>query len=159
IYTFTGTVGDPFADLEDDLVARFRAGVKVRGVFERSLAQGKPPYQDDGFSGRQMDDLGMNARLDANPTLMHAKVTVVDQRWLAVGSANYTGSADRFNDENVVFFDSPAAARRAVRYIQWLHGLTVDEGTRESPAADVTPPARIAGVTLADAPGSGVVTV
>jgi len=152
IYAFTGTVGDPFAGLEDDLVARWNAGVNVRGVFDTDFNASSTPYTD-------MNSLQMDVRLDGNSDLLHTKLMVVDQQLLVVGSANFTYSADAWNDENLVYFANASAARRALKYMQWLHSQATDESPLASPAPDLTAPAPIEGVSLADGPGSGTLTV
>ena len=69
IYIFSGTVGDFWDELEDDIVAAFNAGRKVRGVYERAYATGSTPYEQSGSSGDQMDELGLDVRLDNNGDL------------------------------------------------------------------------------------------
>jgi putative cardiolipin synthase len=46
---------------------------------------------------------------------LHAKVTVVDERWLAVGSVNLDGRSAVGNTEMSVVIDSPALAQRIAR--------------------------------------------
>jgi phosphatidylserine/phosphatidylglycerophosphate/cardiolipin synthase-like enzyme len=49
---------------------------------------------------------------DGNPATMHHKLFVVDGSTVILGSFNFTGSADRSNDENiVVIHDWEVAAR------------------------------------------------
>ena len=143
-YVWTDQVGDFWPSLSDDVVDKWSSGVAVRGIFDRDLGATTPPYSNGEEA--QMDELGMNVRLSQNADRMHLKLMVIDQRVLAVGSANFTYSADAYNDENMVFYDDPRAARRAVQYLQWLHAQTVDEGTAETPSADLMAPPPAVGV-------------
>ena len=48
---------------------------------------------------------------DGNAGLMHHKVIIIDNEIVITGSYNFTASAERTNDENVViFFDKQLAA-------------------------------------------------
>jgi phosphatidylserine/phosphatidylglycerophosphate/cardiolipin synthase-like enzyme len=42
---------------------------------------------------------------------MHNKVIVIDERTVITGSYNFTGSAEKDNDENLVIVDDPNLAR------------------------------------------------
>lgn len=74
------------------------AGVKVRGVFEKTqAASGHSEY-----SG--MKNVGMqDVYLDGNPRNMHHKVMVLDGTTTVTGSFNFSESADKSNDENLLF--------------------------------------------------------
>lgn len=50
-------------------------------------------------------------RLDGNPRSMHHKFVVVDQKWVATGSFNWTFFADEQNDENLMVFESKSLAQ------------------------------------------------
>ena len=45
---------------------------------------------------------GITVRLDANPNQMHDKVMIIDGQIVVSGSFNYTYSAERYNDENLL---------------------------------------------------------
>jgi cardiolipin synthase len=52
------------------------------------------------------------------PTMIHAKVLVVDDMWVSVGSANFDDRSFRLNDEaNLNVFSEELAAEQ-VRYIE-----------------------------------------
>ena len=81
---------------------RAAAGVKVRGVFEKTQAAG-------GFSeyGR-FQSLGLSVYLDANPRNMHHKVMVFDTTTTVTGSFNFSSNADKSNDENMLIIRNNA---------------------------------------------------
>lgn len=95
-FTFTSP------DLADAMIARDKAGVGVRGVIEnRGALQGVLP---DLFCK------GIAVRTDGNQYTMHDKVIILDGQTVITGSFNFTQSADRYNDENVIILHDPALA-------------------------------------------------
>ncbi|HZK66821.1 MAG TPA: phospholipase D-like domain-containing protein, partial [Chloroflexota bacterium] len=83
---------------------RAKAGVKVRGVFERTGSE----TQFSEF-GRMRSD-GLEVLQDGNPYLMHHKVFVIDGRTVITGSFNFSANANNSNDENLLMVDDPAMA-------------------------------------------------
>ena len=50
--------------------------------------------------------------IDGNPGLMHDKVFIIDGQIVITGSYNFTSSAERSNDENVlIIYDKQIAAQ------------------------------------------------
>jgi phosphatidylserine/phosphatidylglycerophosphate/cardiolipin synthase-like enzyme len=98
-YSFTS------ADLADALIERFQQGLKIEGVMERSQVESNRGTQYDHFQSA-----GLNVRLDANPNQMHDKVMIIDSQIVVTGSFNYTYSAEKYNDENLLVIDNPHLA-------------------------------------------------
>ena len=48
---------------------------------------------------------------DGNCYILHHKVIIIDERMVITGSYNFTSSAERDNDENLVIVDDPQLAR------------------------------------------------
>ncbi|MCS7058653.1 MAG: phospholipase D-like domain-containing protein [Meiothermus sp.] len=55
---------------------------------------------------------GVDVRQDGNPYTMHHKVMVVDGTWVVTGSYNFTNSAFRRNNENLLVLNGPELAQR-----------------------------------------------
>jgi phosphatidylserine/phosphatidylglycerophosphate/cardiolipin synthase-like enzyme len=91
--------------LAQTLIDRARAGVDVSGVVERRGAQTSyaqyPPLRE----------AGIDVLLDGNPYVMHHKVIIIDEAIVVTGSFNFSESADRRNDENVLIIYNPEVAR------------------------------------------------
>jgi phosphatidylserine/phosphatidylglycerophosphate/cardiolipin synthase-like enzyme len=84
---------------------RSKAGVAVRGVFETS--QAKSVHSEYN----KFKDMGLTVYLDGNPRNMHHKVMVLDGTTTVTGSFNFSESADRSNDENLLFIkNNPTVA-------------------------------------------------
>ncbi len=86
------------------IVARHRAGVKVRMVIEtRNL-------DADGSDVAAFQQAGVDILLDGNPYMMHHKVIVIDNAVVVTGSYNFSSSAAEQNDENVLILHSAEIA-------------------------------------------------
>ncbi|MBC8335809.1 MAG: hypothetical protein H8E29_11110 [Anaerolineales bacterium] len=84
---------------------RSDAGVDVMGVFEKTGSSTE--YSELGM----MYCAGMAARRDENPSFLHHKVIVVDNRIVITGSLNFSDNANESNDENVLIVDNAEIAK------------------------------------------------
>ena len=83
-YSFTSD------ELAVALIERSKAGVTVRGVFD------KDQYHSN--SGTEFDTLsnaGLDVWLDGNPRLMHHKVIIIDGQVVVTGSYNFSNNAEQ----------------------------------------------------------------
>jgi phosphatidylserine/phosphatidylglycerophosphate/cardiolipin synthase-like enzyme len=87
------------------LVARAKAGVKVRGVFETTGSETR--FSEYGTLKKD----GLEVYQDGNPYVMHHKVFVVDGHVTVFGSFNFSDNAANDNDENMLVVDDAAFAR------------------------------------------------
>ncbi len=87
------------------MIAKVKAGLPVRGVFERQNAGGT------GSAFSRLRQGGVDVLEDGNCYILHHKVIIIDERTVITGSYNFTGSAERDNDENLVIVDDAALAR------------------------------------------------
>lgn len=91
------------------MLGRADAGVELRGVFETTGS-------DSGYSyfpymaEAEMTMNNVRVRTDGNPNIMHHKVIIIDQETVIFGSFNYSDSANRRNDENIVIIKDKAFA-------------------------------------------------
>ncbi len=89
------------------LLGRADAGVPVRGVFETTGADtvySFYPY----IEAAELPNV--DVRLDGNSRLMHHKLFIIDRETVLLGSFNFTDSANRKNDENIVIIHDPEFA-------------------------------------------------
>jgi phosphatidylserine/phosphatidylglycerophosphate/cardiolipin synthase-like enzyme len=93
------------ASIADAMVAKVKAGLPVRGVFEAQNAGGT------GAAFNRLQQGGVDVLEDGNCYILHHKVIVIDARTVITGSNNFTNSAEKDNDENLVIVDDPALAR------------------------------------------------
>lgn len=97
-------------DFSQTLIDKANAGVTVKGVYESRQV---------GAGANQSYDLLAAAKLpvllDGHPYTMHHKFFVIDEAIVVTGSYNFSNSAERSNDENVLIFHSPDIARLYVQ--------------------------------------------
>jgi phosphatidylserine/phosphatidylglycerophosphate/cardiolipin synthase-like enzyme len=88
------------------MVQAKKRGVKVSGVMDADQSASNQGTELESFL-----DAGIDVRLDGNPGQMHEKVLIIDQQTVVLGSYNFSASAEKSNDENVLVIHDPALAR------------------------------------------------
>ena len=101
-YVFTSN------ELGEAIMEQAQAGVSVAGVMDGSQIPASQGTEYDPFK-----QAGLDVRLDGNQVgLMHHKVIIIDKSIVITGSYNFTASAEKNNDENVVIiFNSTVASQ------------------------------------------------
>lgn len=102
LYAFTSD------DLAWALVKARQRGVRVQVVldqeFDSANANSKGAFlEQQGISVRRVSGLN-RANPEKGAGLMHQKFAVIDRKVVLAGSYNWTVSADRVNDENLLLF-------------------------------------------------------
>ena len=91
--------------ISDAMIAKVKAGLVVRGVFESQNAHGS------GADFNRLKHGGVDVLEDGNCYILHHKAIVIDERTVITGSYNFTSSAEKDNDENLVIVDDLQLAR------------------------------------------------
>ena len=110
VYAFTSD------GIADAMLYQAVQGVEVRGVVDA--------YQESAGIGGEYPRFkaeGLNVYLDVHPEKLHHKVIIIDQRIVITGSYNFTRSAERFNDENLLIIHDPAIAEVYLREFNWIY--------------------------------------
>lgn len=63
---------------------------------------------------------------DGNPSFLHHKVIIVDERIVITGSMNYSTNAEENNDENVIIIDNAEIARLYLQEFERVWNLAND---------------------------------
>jgi phosphatidylserine/phosphatidylglycerophosphate/cardiolipin synthase-like enzyme len=116
--TTGGRGSDPETILKDLLEAA-RRGVRVDVVFEMG-PRGDNVSRDNERAARRLKKGGVYVCMDTPETTTHAKLVVIDRRFLFVGSHNLTQSALKYNHEVSVWIDSAPLAEETLRYMKSL---------------------------------------
>jgi phosphatidylserine/phosphatidylglycerophosphate/cardiolipin synthase-like enzyme len=111
-YSFTS---DP---LGNAIRQRAAAGVKVAGVMETDQVRSDVGTEYDAFR-----KAGLDVHLDGNPGLMHHKVFIIDNQIVAMGSYNFTASAEKSNDENLIVINNPDIAAQYMKEFQRVYAV------------------------------------
>lgn len=91
--------------LADAMIKRAQTGVDVAGVFEKVGSDGQGAELKTLFCSK------VPVRQDGNPSFMHNKVIIVDERFVITGSLNFSTNAEKSNDENVIIIDNRDIAK------------------------------------------------
>jgi phosphatidylserine/phosphatidylglycerophosphate/cardiolipin synthase-like enzyme len=101
------------------LLEAARRGVRIEAVVE-SGPDGDNVSRDNRETAKRLQKGGIRVCLDAPDRTTHAKLVVIDRRYLFVGSHNLTQSALKYNHEVSVRIDSPPLAEEALAYLKSL---------------------------------------
>lgn len=93
-------------DVADAMLERAENRVVVQGVMETTQS-----FTGKGDEGERFSDSAVEIRFDGNPDKMHHKYIVIDDEVVITGSYNFTVSAERRNDENILIIYDPQVAR------------------------------------------------
>lgn len=93
-------------DLASAIIEKSAQGVEIRGVFDESSISG-----NEGTEYDRLRRAGLDIRLDSIEGQMHEKVIIIDGGIVAIGSYNYTVSAEKRNDENIMIIHDPQLAQ------------------------------------------------
>lgn len=94
-------------DFGDIIRQKAKDGLRVFGVMDESQVKSNKGGEFDPFQ-----QAGLRVYKDGIPGQMHHKVIIIDEKIVIAGSYNFSASAERKNDENVViFFDEQIAAQ------------------------------------------------
>lgn len=109
IFTYTN------ARLASAMIERLNVGVMVEGVIENREAQyGVLPA---------LFCANLPVKTDGNKYTMHHKVIIIDDDILITGSFNFTVSADKANDDNILVIHNPAVAGLYLHEFDRVYGM------------------------------------
>ncbi len=86
------------------MLGRADAGVQIRGVFETVGSDTVYSYYPH-MAAAELSNV--QVRTDGNPRIMHHKVIIIDRETVIFGSFNFSDSANRKNDENIIIVHDP----------------------------------------------------
>lgn len=104
------------------LVRAYRRGVKIRVLLD--AAQAFERYS----KGRYLASKGIKVVYYHGNGLMHNKVCVIDGRELFTGSFNWTASAERRNQENLLVIHIPSVIKKFQKRLDYLFKITEENG-------------------------------
>jgi phosphatidylserine/phosphatidylglycerophosphate/cardiolipin synthase-like enzyme len=91
--------------LAEALRDQARAGVEVLGVMDADQARSNTGTEFESFQ-----NAGLAVRGDGAEGQMHHKFLVIDEQTVVTGSYNFSNSAERRNDENLIVLKDPRMA-------------------------------------------------
>ncbi|HZT08122.1 MAG TPA: phospholipase D-like domain-containing protein [Chloroflexota bacterium] len=110
----------------DAMLERARAGVSVGGVFEAEDSETR------ASEFPRMKEAGLDVLQDGNPWRMHHKVIIIDEHVSLFGSFNFSASANRANDENLLVVDDPGLASALEAEYQRVRATAISPPSRRA---------------------------
>lgn len=106
--------------LREDLMSAASRGVKVTVLLEKEGRErkGSSLNYDNADTAKLLTRSGVKVYFDTPKTTTHTKLVIIDNRFVFIGSHNFTDSALRYNNEASVMIDSPKIARDAASFIK-----------------------------------------
>ena len=117
IYYFTDR------DLANEVIGAYDRGVRVRIYLDKG--QKEATYS----KSRYLVKHGVPVRYSSNPYIMHHKFCVIDNEVVITGSYNWTASADKRNNENLLVIHD---AKMAQEYLAEFNRLWNNHGNSVS---------------------------
>lgn len=129
IFTFSKSSG-----IDDQLVMAKQAGIKIRGALHRSQAN-QDWSAKDVFKAAGLKEIYLVPKKHGlpqpKPRKLHHKLMVIDEQIIIAGSFNYTGPANKLNDENIVIIgDLNEKKNDSIKKQKKLTGYALDEISR-----------------------------
>jgi phosphatidylserine/phosphatidylglycerophosphate/cardiolipin synthase-like enzyme len=116
--------------VKEALSGAMRRGVQVRLLLDISTAEDFSTEANRGVA-RALRRQGMSVQFDSPAQTTHTKLVIIDQRYVLLGSHNFTHSALRHNNEASVLIDSSKLAQQALAYVQRIGDLSGQESKPE----------------------------
>ncbi|MDD2336268.1 MAG: phospholipase D-like domain-containing protein [Geobacteraceae bacterium] len=104
----------------DQLIRARQRGVSVTVILEQSRDESDFLNRENRATAAILSRNGIKVRFDSLRKTSHAKVVVIDDRFVFLGSHNLTHSALTRNNELSVRIDSPEMARQIKAYLGTL---------------------------------------
>jgi phosphatidylserine/phosphatidylglycerophosphate/cardiolipin synthase-like enzyme len=104
----------------ESLLAARQRGVAVTVLLEQSDEERDSLNRDNRQTARRLRRGGVTVLFDDPRRTTHVKGTVIDERYVFIGSHNLTHSALSRNNELSVLIDSPELARESLAYLKGL---------------------------------------
>jgi len=112
MYFIIAEEGSPINDLVDELIKAKQRGVSVKVIIEDAkLGESLPAYN-------KLKENGINVSTDLPGKRLHVKGVVIDDRYVFLGSANWSRAAIEDNYEATLLVDSPEDARELTEFIE-----------------------------------------
>ena len=99
----------------EEIIRAHKRGVLVKGIFEKRGTGTR--YSE--FVKMKLE--GVPVVRDKNPYAMHHKVIIIDEKIVITGSYNYSKSASKKNDENILIIDNKEIAIKYVKEFKRLY--------------------------------------
>jgi phosphatidylserine/phosphatidylglycerophosphate/cardiolipin synthase-like enzyme len=112
--------------VREALIEAVKRGVRVRVFLDISADEDFSTEANRGVA-KDLRRHGVTVQFDSPERTTHTKLVIIDQRFVLLGSHNFTHSALRHNNEASVLIESPKLAQQALAYLQRIEQLSTQE--------------------------------
>lgn len=120
LFKKTESRGNKPREIATELVRAKKRGVDVMVVLEEGSNRNDPLNAENRATAQFLSSNGVKIFFDSPRVTTHAKVAVIDSRFVYLGSHNLTQSALRHNNELSVLIDSPEIAAEVKSWLDHL---------------------------------------
>lgn len=108
------------AQIGDLIQSKAGGGVQVQGIYETTGSQTEFSTLTPLFCA------GLSVRQEGNPYILHHKVFIIDDETVLTGSFNFSSSATRSNDENMIIIQDRVLAAQYIAEFErrWAEART-----------------------------------
>ncbi|ABL78427.1 phospholipase D/Transphosphatidylase [Thermofilum pendens Hrk 5] len=105
---------DVISKIVELLISKNKKGVDVKVVLENTIDENELTY-------RRLLDNGVAVKFDSRSVTTHAKLVIIDGRYVFVGSHNWSYMAMMRNHEASVLIDCPSIAEQETQYFMNIY--------------------------------------
>lgn len=106
--------------LIQSLIEAHKRGVSVEVIMEESSGHAVDNAQQNHEAAALLEKAGIPVYSDSPTTTTHDKVLVIDERYVVIGSTNWSYHAMEKNNESSVLIDAPELAKHYLEYFDSL---------------------------------------
>ena len=120
LFKITDAKGNQPRRIAEELILAGKRGVAVTVILERDSGKSDHLNEENRRTAAFLSRKGVKVFFDSPSVITHAKVAVIDGRYVYLGSHNLTQSALMRNNELSVRIDSPEMAEEISAYLESL---------------------------------------
>ena len=120
LFKISGSRNSQTLMIADELIRARKRGVAVTVILEIDSGTKDRLSEENRQTADYLSRGGVKVSFDSPTVVTHAKVVVIDGRYVYLGSHNLTQSALRHNNELSVRIDSPELAAEVAAYLERL---------------------------------------
>lgn len=129
-YIYTPVFVVTHSAFKEALIEAKSRGVDVKLIVDATSASSR-------YSAvKQLRENGITVKTENRAGKMHMKSIIIDDRYVVLGSMNFTKSGQNYNDENVVITDNVALAKAFKREFLHLYNAIPEKWLHNNPAAE-----------------------
>ena len=116
--------------LTEALIEAEARGVDVKIIVDATSAASR--YS----SVKGLRQAGLKVKAENRPGKMHMKSIIIDDRYVILGSMNFTKSGESYNDENVLIIENSLLAKAFKEKFLYLYNAVPDKWLYKNPGAE-----------------------